>query len=103
MEQRLTIARQVHPMIQRSDEKKQLLGMLSGLMAPAALDLAATYVAEPDVRGEAAVTVLAIAKGMVQGADAALAVPALEKVRAAQPDSEAAREADALLQAAGKK
>lgn len=99
-ERRMEICRQINPMIQRPDEKKLLLGMLSGLPTAAALDSAAGHLADPAVRGEAATAVLAIAKILVKGDKAEKAIPALDKLKAALPDTDPAQEAEVLLRTA---
>jgi HEAT repeat protein len=96
-DRRMGIYRQVTPMIQRADETKLLLAMLSSLPTAAALDCAAGHLADPAVRNEAANTVLAIAKVLVKGPDAEKAILALGKLKVVLPETDSAREAEALL------
>lgn len=77
---KLAICRQAAPLVQRAEEKRMLLGALTGLPNAAALDLIVSYLDDPAVNREAVTTVLSIVEKRPKLQQTAATKAALEKV-----------------------
>jgi HEAT repeat protein len=106
IEERLAMARQAAGVVQRDDEKRLLLGTLSGIGSPEALTLITPYLEDAVTRQESAVAIVGIAERFLRGrgqkdatALAALIEP-LEKVTQTAGDQELVNRAKTLLQRA---
>jgi HEAT repeat protein len=99
---KLAIGRQAAPLIQREEEKRMLLGALSGAASAEALDLIIPYLEDPAVKREAVATVMAIAEKRKPKQHAAVAQKALEKVvKVAADDPAVVKRAQELLKQIG--
>jgi len=96
-EQRLALCTQAAPLVQRSEEKKLLLGVLGGVPVPGALGLATPCLSDPATRTEAGTAILAIAEPLLHGPAADGARAALREVVGSAVGSDLARRAEALL------
>jgi hypothetical protein len=102
--QRLGMCREAASMVQRDDEKRLLLGTLSGINSAAALGVIEPYLSESTIRQEAVMASLAIAGRLLNGRDSGNQAPRLiaplEKVAQVPVGDDLARRAKDLLQQA---
>ena len=100
------MARQAAGIVQRDDEKRLLLGTLSGIGSPEALLLITPYLDDIGVRQEAAAAVVGIAdkflrgRGQKDAAGVAALIGPLEKVTQMTGDQEVVGRAKTLLRRA---
>lgn len=99
-DRRLSICRDAARLVQRKEEKLLLLAALGGIPSPGALDLVLPYLDDAATREGAGAAAVRIAEQLVGGADAARAVPALEKVARITGNPDLARRARELLERA---
>ncbi len=103
LEQRLDMARQATGIVQSDDEKRLLLGTLSGTGSPQATTLITAYLDDPAVRQEAALAIVGIAEKFLRGRgqkDTAALIEPLEKVTQMTGDQDLATRAKTLLRRA---
>lgn len=94
----LAICREAAPLIQREEEKRMLLGAVTGLANAAALDLIVSYLDDPAVKREVVATVMSIAEKRPKKQHTSAAKAALEKVmKVAGDDSAVRKRAEELL------
>jgi HEAT repeat protein len=98
-EKKLDMCKEAAKLIQRSEEKKLLLGVLGAIPSADALSMAATYLNDPLVRNEASFATVAIAEKIVQASPDAVA-DAMEKVLQATKNRNVTRRARAVLKKA---
>jgi HEAT repeat protein len=99
---KLAICREAAPLIQRDEEKRILLGALTGMVNPEALGLLVSYLDDPAVKREAVATVMSIAEKRPKKQHTAVAKAALEKViQAAADDAAVRKRAEELLKQIG--
>jgi len=97
--QKVDICRQVLPMIRRAEERKVLLGLLSGLAEAPAMELAAGFLSDPEVKAEAALAVVTIGERLPAEVRAQPAVKsALQQVAAANISDDLTQRARHLLE-----
>ena len=95
---KLAICREAAPLIQREEEKRMLLGAVTGLANAETLDLIVSYLDDPAVKREAVATVMSIAEKRPKKQHAGVAKAALEKVVKVAGDDPAVRKrAEELL------
>ncbi len=100
---KLGICRTAAPLIRRDDEKRMLLGALSGLGDPASLPLVSPYLDDAAVKRDAVATVVAIVKRAGKSAHTPAGTAALQKViQVSGANSPYAKEAKELLKKMGK-
>jgi HEAT repeat protein len=95
--QKLEMCKEAMALAERSDEKRQVLGVLSSVATAPALALVVPQLQDAGLRDEAAVAVVAIAEKLGPRQPAAVA-DALNKVIAAAPQSGSADRAKKLLE-----
>jgi len=100
---RYAICRQAVTMIERTAEKRMLLGALGSLEKVGSLKLIIPYLGDPAVRNEAVTTVMAIVKKRPKSLNTPVAKKALERVITAADKPAIVKEAKALLKQAGGK
>jgi HEAT repeat protein len=103
VEQRLEMCKQAGGLIRSDDEKKLLLGTLSGIDVPEALALVVPYLNEPRVQQEAGTAVVALAERMLRGRNTRNAGPLiepLEKVTQVAKNEALVKRAQTLLERA---
>jgi HEAT repeat protein len=88
---KLALCREAAPLVQRAEEKRMLLGALTGLANPEALDLIVAYLDDPAVAREAVTTVMSIVEKRPKNQHTVTAKAALEKVVKAAGDDPAVR------------
>lgn len=102
--QRLDMCRAAQKMVQRDDEKRQLLGTLGGINSVDALSVIAPYLNDSAIRQEAVLASLSIADRLLKARDSGRQAPRLiaplEKVVQVPTNDDLARRAKALLQQA---
>ena len=105
--ERLAMCRNAAGLVQSDDEKKLLLAALGGIRSPDSLALIQPYLDDAGVREEAGNAVAGIARGILQGGEAAkLAaklIEPLEKLTRASTSTQLAARAKALLDQARQK
>jgi HEAT repeat protein len=102
-DERLAMVGQVTSLVQRDDDKKLLLGTLSGIGSPEAAKLIAPYLDDTAVRQEAAVAVVTVAERFLRGRgpkDATALIEPLEKVTQITNDENLLKRAKTALQRA---
>jgi len=100
---RHAICRQAVTMIERTAEKRMLLGAIGRLEKVGSLKLIIPYLDDPAVKNEAVTTVMAIVKKRPKNLNTPAAKKALEKVITAADNPAIVKEAKALLKQAGGK
>lgn len=103
IEERLAMARQAAGVVRSDDEKKLLLGTLSGIGSPEALPLITPYLDDAGVRQEAAAAVVGVAERSLRGRgqkDTTALIQPLEKVTQTAADQSLVARAKTLLQRA---
>ena len=104
VEQRLQMCRQATGVIQRDDEKKLLLGTLSNIESPEAIEVILPYLNDSGVQQEAGLAAVTIAEKLLRGRGpwkyATEVVAPLEKVAQATKNAEVAKRAKTLLRKA---
>jgi HEAT repeat protein len=100
---RLAICRQAVTMIERTAEKRMLLGAIGRLENVGSLKLIIPYLDDPAVKNEAVTTVMAIVRKRPKSLNTPVAKKALEKVITAADKPAIVKEAKALLKQAGGK
>ena len=103
VEDRLAMCRQAASLIVRDEEKRLLLGTLSGIQAPEAVELILPYVDDAGSRQEAVLAAVTVSERLLRGRGpapfAAKLIPSLEKVAQAATGDLASR-ASAVLKLA---
>ena len=100
---KLDIWRNAAPLIRRDDEKRMLLGALSGQGSPESLPLVTPYLDDAAAKREAVATVMAIVKRAGKRAHTPIGKAALQKVvQISGADSPSAKQAKGLLKEMGK-
>lgn len=101
---RAAMCRQATGLIARDEEKRLLLGTLSNIESPEAMDLIAPYVDDAGIRQEAVLAAVTLGEKLLKRDDAASMagklVPSLEKAAQAASDATLANRAKAVLQQA---
>ena len=104
VEQRLEMCRQAVSLIQRDDEKRLLLGTLSGINSVEAMALIEPYLSDSAIRQEAVLASLKIAEQLLKAPDSGKHAPKLiaplEKVVAVPAGDDLSKRAKELLQQA---
>ncbi len=104
LEQRLGMCQQAGSLVQRANEKRQLLGLLGKLDSPQAMNVILPYLRDAEVQQEAGIAAVTIAERLMRGRgpwpQAAQLVEPLEKVIAATTNDQVAKRARTLLQQA---
>ncbi len=104
VEQRLQMCRQATGVIQRDDEKRLLLGTLSNIESPEAIEVILPYLNDSGVQQEAGMAAVTIAEKLLRGRGpwkyATQVVAPLEKVVQATKNQEVAKRAQTLLRKA---
>jgi len=103
VEQRVDMARQAAGVVQSDDEKRLLLGTLSGIGSPEAVTLITPYLDDAATRQEAAAAVVGIAEKFLRGRgqkDATALIEPLEKVTQMAGNQEIVNRAKTLLRRA---
>jgi len=103
VEERLAMCRQAAGQVSRDDEKRLLLGTLSGIQSPETLELIMPYVDDAGSRQEAVLAAVTVSERLLRGRApapfAAKMIPSLEKVAQAAT-GELADRANAVLRQA---
>ena len=100
---KLGICRNAAPLIRRDDEKRTLLGALSGLGSPESFPLVTPYLDDAAVKRDAVATVMTIVKRAGKNAHTPAGKAALQKViQVSEANSPSAKEAQELLKKMGK-
>ncbi len=103
-EQRLQMCEQARGMIQRDEEKRLLLGTLSNIESPDAMDQILPYLNDAGMQQEAGMAAVTLAEKLLKGRGAAKVaaqlVEPLEKVSQASTNDEVVKRAEALLRQA---
>jgi type 1 glutamine amidotransferase/HEAT repeat protein len=94
--QRVKLLEQIRPVAKTPDAKRMLLAGLSGAPSGAALEMALSYLGDPEVRAEASAAVLAIGRAMARKQRAAVQ-SALARFKASTKDKAAIQQADSLV------
>ncbi|HWX21447.1 MAG TPA: HEAT repeat domain-containing protein [Candidatus Binatia bacterium] len=106
-EQRLAMCRQAAELVQKDEEKKLLLGTLSGVHSGEALELIKPYLEDAGVSREAKTATVDIAEKLLAGTDSTRQAPKLieplEKVAQGEAGDDLTKRAKALLEKARKK
>jgi HEAT repeat protein len=101
---RVAMCRQAVGLIARDEEKRQLLGTLSNIESPEAMDLISPYVDDAGVRQEAVLAVATLAEKLLKRDDAKSfagnLVPTLEKAAQAASDAALSNRVKTALQQA---
>jgi adenosylmethionine-8-amino-7-oxononanoate aminotransferase len=104
IDQRLVVCRQAARLVQRADQKRLLLSVLSSTDSPDALALIVPFVVEGETREEAATAAVSAAERLLKQRDAqqlaAQLVEPLQKVAQAPVPAALAQRAKAALQQA---
>lgn len=107
VEDRLAMCRQAAGMVARDEEKLLLLGTLSKIESPEAVELIVPYVDDAATRQEAVLAAVTVAERLLRGRGpapfAAKLIPSLEKVEQAASDEKLANRAQAVLRQARNK
>ena len=99
---KLAICREAVPLIRRDDEKRMLLGALSGLGNPESFPLVTPYLDDPAVKRDAVATVMTILKRAGKKGHTPAAKKALQKVIQVSADNPAmVKQAKGLLKRMG--
>jgi HEAT repeat protein len=101
--ERLAMARQAAGIVQRDDEKRLLLGMLSGTGSPEALTLITPYLDDTAIRQEAAMAIVGVAEKFLRGRnqkDTTTLIEPLEKVTQITDNPDLVNRAKTLLRRA---
>jgi HEAT repeat protein len=103
-EARLAMCREAASLVQSPEETKLLLAALGGIRSPDSLALILPHLEATSSREEASAACLGVAAKLLEGNDASKNVPVvietLRKVVSTNPDSEAAKKAQALIEKA---
>ncbi len=106
-EKALALCTDAASLVQQPDEKKLLLGALGNIHSPDSMKLIAPYLGDASVKDEAATACITVSEKVLQGADAgkqaAQLIEPLQQVVEANPNTEIAKKAQSLLEAAKKK
>lgn len=94
---KLAICREAAPLVQRAEEKRLLLGAISGLGNPQALGLIVPFLDDAGVKQETTLAILAVAEKRAKKQAVAETKAALEKVMQSAPADEAKKRAEKLL------
>jgi HEAT repeat protein len=104
---RVAMCRQAAGLIVRDEEKRLLLGTLSNVESPEAMDLISPYVDDAGIRQEAVLAAVTLAEKLLKRDDAASSagklVPSLEKAAQAASDAALANRAKAAMEQAKNK
>jgi len=100
--QKITMCREARSLAKSDQEKRLVLGALSGIQNKQSLDMALGYLDDAAVKNEACNAAIQIAERMVRNNPAG-AKAAMEKVLAATQDPEAARRAKAVVDQANRR
>ncbi|MCU0916558.1 MAG: HEAT repeat domain-containing protein [Planctomycetes bacterium] len=104
LEQRLDMCQQAGSLVQRINEKRQLLGILGKIDSPEAMNVILPYLRDAEVQQEAGIAAVTIAERLMRGRGpwpyAAELVEPLEKVIQATTNDQIAKRARTLLQQA---
>jgi HEAT repeat protein len=95
-EKKLAMAREAAALVERTEEKKLLLGVLGGVPAPEALALVVAHLDNPAIKNEASTAAIAISEKIVAQKPAEVA-DALTKVLQATDNRDLTRRAKQLL------
>jgi HEAT repeat protein len=105
--QRLSMCQQAVELIERTDEKKLLLGALGSIESPKALELIVPHLNDPEARQEAGMAVVTVAEKLLKRRNASKFAPELieplEKVVQATGNNDLSRRAKRLLRQAKSK
>ena len=101
------MCRQAAGLIARDDEKRLLLGTLSNIESPDAMELISPYLDDANCRQEAVLAAVTVAEKLLKAQDAASfagrLVPSLEKAAQAAENDDLAKRAKAVLDQARSK
>ena len=101
------MCRQATGLIVRDEEKRLLLGTLGNIQSPEAVELIAPYLADANVRQEAALAAVNVSERLLRGRGeapfAGKLIPTLEKAVQAVTDEALANRAKAVLRQARSK
>lgn len=104
---RVAMCRQAAGLIARDDEKRLLLGTLSNIESPDAMELISPYLDDANCRQEAVLAAVTVAEKLLKAQDAASfagrLVPSLEKAAQAAENDDLAKRAKAVLDQARSK
>jgi len=104
VEQRLEMCKQAMGLIQRDEEKRLLLGTLSNIESPDAMNLILPYLSDANTRQEAGLAAVTLAERLLRGRGSSKVAPQLveplEKVSQATTNEEVAKRATNLLRQA---
>lgn len=105
--QRLEMCRNAAPLVQRTEDQKQVLGALGLIPSPDAFRMAASHLDDPATRTEAAAALVAIADPLIRGQVtpelAKSVAETLGRLAATVPNADLARKARNLAEQATKK
>jgi HEAT repeat protein len=98
---RLDMCQQAAKLVEKDDEKRLLLGVLSGMNSPAAVGLIEPFLDQPAIQEEACTAIVGLAEKLLQGKQAAKVagrlVAPLEKVARVTSKADLARRATELV------
>lgn len=98
---RLDMCQQAAKLVEKDDEKRLLLGVLSGMNSPAAVGLIEPFLDQPAIQEEACTAIVGLAEKLLQGKQAAKVagrlVPPLEKVARVTSKADLAKRATELV------